>query len=249
MERIGALDERGKFELRGDFVTVAIDKKTGKRPTELTPDDDIISEIFINGTQPKEGGEREKILVCAESGYRATPLCQVQGWRNAVQRPSGMSWEAMMVSYGGFTGRGDEQSERFRNLVQDHNSDITEYYCPLHNPDPGVYPISPFASKSAQYDTTDIEVITYDGPVWTWDGTSSAKAEFTENPGGKKITVDAVVTSATTDPTYDSDGKTVYTAKIEFNGNEYTDTKTVVIPKLVRPEEPAPPNNTEQPGN
>ncbi|MBQ9826715.1 MAG: transglycosylase domain-containing protein [Firmicutes bacterium] len=254
MERIGTLDERGSFQLKGNFVTVAIDTKTGKRPTELTPEDDIRSEIFISGTQPKDAGVREKILVCAESGYRATPDCVVQGWRNAVQRPSGMSWEAMLLSYGAFTGRGDENSEKFRNLVLDHNSDITEYYCPLHNPDKNTYPVSPFATSKAAYDTTDVEVITYSGPVWEWNGTTSAKAVFTEDQSGEKKTVDAVVTSVTTEPTYEADGSTVYTATVTFQNKEYTDTKTVVIPKKVDPNANTnPPDNggggNTQPGN
>ena len=235
MERVGELDERGSFELRGNFVTVAIDTKTGKRPSELTPADDIRNEIFISGTQPKDSGERVKILVCAESGYLATPLCESTGWRVAVQRPGGLSWEAMMISYGGFTGRGDATSEKYRNLVEDHNSDITEYYCPLHNPDKNTYPVSPFANASSKYDTGDIEVITYSGPVWKWNGTTSAQAVFTENPSGTEMIVEAVVTSKTTDPTYEAEGKTVYTATVQFKGKEYTDTKTVTIPKLDPP--------------
>ncbi|MBQ3931192.1 MAG: transglycosylase domain-containing protein [Firmicutes bacterium] len=254
MERIGALDERGSFELRGNFVTVAIDTKTGRRPTELTPEEEIRSEIFINGTQPKDGGVRERILVCAESGYRATPECLAKGWRNAVQRPSGMSWEAMMISYGGFTGRGDENSEKFRNLVLDHNSDITEFYCPLHNPDRSVYPVSPFATSIAQYDTEGIEVITYSGPEWVWDGTTAAKAVFTEDQSGEKVEVVATVTSQTTEPTYEADGKTVYTASISFLGKDYTDTKTIIIPKKVDPNagnttpDPNTGNDTPEPG-
>ncbi|MBO4861478.1 MAG: penicillin-binding protein [Firmicutes bacterium] len=242
MERVGALDERGSFELRGNFVTVAIDTKTGKRPSELTPEDDIRNEIFISGTQPKDSGERVKILVCAESGYLATPLCESTGWRVAVQRPGGLSWEAMMISYGGFTGRGDANSEKYRNLVEDHNSDITEYYCPIHNPDKSVYPVSPFTSASSQYDTSDIEVITYTGPEWKWNGTTSAQAVFIENPSGTEMIVEAAITSKTTDPTYEAEGRTVYTATISFKGKEYTDTKTVTIPKL-----DPPPGNNDQP--
>ena len=235
MERIGALDERGSFELRGNFVTAAIDIKTGRRPTELTPEEDIRSEIFINGTQPKDGGVRERILVCAESGYRATPDCLAKGWRNAVQRPGGMSWEAMMISYGGFTGRGDENSEKYRNLVLDHDSDITEFYCPIHNPDRSVYPVSPFANATSTYNTEGIEVITYSGPEWVWDGTTAAKAVFTEDQSGEKVEVAATVTSKTTEATYEADGSTVYTATVSFLGKDYTDTKTIIIPKKVDP--------------
>ena len=70
---------------------------------------------------------------------------------------------------------------------------------------------------------------TYSGPTWTWaDDFTTASATFVRNDGEKQ-TVDAVVTSETTDATYLTAGKTVYTATVEFNGETYTDTRTVNI--------------------
>ena len=72
----------------------------------------------------------------------------------------------------------------------------------------------------------------YGTPVWIWtDDFSSAKAAFTCDKCNDVQEVTAVITSQTTNATYNSTGKIVYTAKINFNGKEYTDTKEVVIPK------------------
>ena len=62
-------------------------------------------------------------------------------------------------------------------------------------------------------------------PVWNWtDDYSSATATFTcGNDASHTDTVDAVITSEK------ADGKTVYTATVEFDGKSYKDTKTVVI--------------------
>lgn len=72
-------------------------------------------------------------------------------------------------------------------------------------------------------------------PEWTWNGDcTEATATFTcKNESKHTQTETATVTSETTPATTDADGKTVYTAKVTFNGKEYTDEKTVVIPKIV----------------
>ncbi|MBQ9460727.1 MAG: leucine-rich repeat protein, partial [Clostridia bacterium] len=65
---------------------------------------------------------------------------------------------------------------------------------------------------------------TYGEPTWTWsDDCSRAKATFTctDPDCGHEEIVGAVVT------TTDNDGKPTYTATVEFNGQTYTDTKTV----------------------
>ena len=75
---------------------------------------------------------------------------------------------------------------------------------------------------------------TYGEPVWTWaEDHSSASAKFTCVKGDDEQTVNAVVTSETIAPTFEADGKIVYTAKATINGTEYTDTKEVAIPKKV----------------
>jgi uncharacterized repeat protein (TIGR02543 family) len=74
----------------------------------------------------------------------------------------------------------------------------------------------------------------YGEPVWEWsEDNNFACAVFTCTKCDDKQIVDAVVTSETVEPTYEADGKIVYTAKATFNGTEYTETKEVVIPKKV----------------
>ncbi len=69
-------------------------------------------------------------------------------------------------------------------------------------------------------------------PVWNWtEDYSSATATFTctANPEHMQ-TVEAEVTSKTTDATCDEDGETAYTASVTFAGTVYTDEKKVEIP-------------------
>lgn len=74
----------------------------------------------------------------------------------------------------------------------------------------------------------------YGEPVWNWaDDNSAASAKFTCAKCDDEETVDAVVTSETIAPTYETEGKIVYTAKATFEGIEYTETKEVTIPKNV----------------
>ena len=76
-------------------------------------------------------------------------------------------------------------------------------------------------------------------PVWDWtgddeNGYTAAAATFTDtNDSAVSQTVDATsVTSAVTAATCTTAGAIVYTATVTFNGKEYTDTKTVIIPAL-----------------
>ncbi|MBQ9562192.1 MAG: BspA family leucine-rich repeat surface protein [Lachnospiraceae bacterium] len=70
-------------------------------------------------------------------------------------------------------------------------------------------------------------------PVWTWAADrSSAEAAFTCGVCGKTETAQAEVREETTPATAAAEGKTVYTAVAVFLGKEYSDTKTVVIPRL-----------------
>ena len=63
---------------------------------------------------------------------------------------------------------------------------------------------------------------TYGTPTWTWNGTSSATATFTctQNCGVSR-SVNAAISSTPGDTTV------TYTATVTFNGQTYTDTKTV----------------------
>ncbi|WP_455721538.1 MBG domain-containing protein [Agathobacter sp.] len=71
----------------------------------------------------------------------------------------------------------------------------------------------------------------YGEPEFSWDKDySTAKAEFTcANDKSHIETVEAKVTSETVEATCETAGKTVYTAKAEFEGKAYTDTKEVEI--------------------
>ena len=71
----------------------------------------------------------------------------------------------------------------------------------------------------------------YGEPTWTWNDDFTASAVFTcTDDDGHTQTVPATVTDeVTTEPTCDKDGVRTYTAKVTFEGKEYTDTKTETI--------------------
>ena len=65
---------------------------------------------------------------------------------------------------------------------------------------------------------------------WTWTGYTAAKATFTcDNNASHVQEVNAAITSERTEPTCEGDGKIVYTAKVTFEGKDYTDTKTEIL--------------------
>ena len=72
----------------------------------------------------------------------------------------------------------------------------------------------------------------YGEPVWKWTDDFTASATFTcGNDASHVETVNAAVTNeVTTAATCESTGVRTYTAKVTFEGKEYTDTKTEVIP-------------------
>ena len=72
----------------------------------------------------------------------------------------------------------------------------------------------------------------YGEPVWKWNDDFTASATFTcGNDASHVETVNAAVTNeVTTEATCEVDGVRTYTAKVTFEGKEYTDTKTEVIP-------------------
>jgi Zn-finger protein len=76
----------------------------------------------------------------------------------------------------------------------------------------------------------------YGEPVWNWtgsdaDGYSAAAVTFTCHCTHYE-TVNGTVESQTTAATTEADGKIVYTATATFDEKEYSDSKTVVIPKI-----------------
>ena len=72
----------------------------------------------------------------------------------------------------------------------------------------------------------------YGEPVWKWNDDFTASATFTcGNDASHVETVNAAVTNeVTTEATCEADGVRTYTAKVTFEGKEYTDTKAEVIP-------------------
>ena len=72
----------------------------------------------------------------------------------------------------------------------------------------------------------------YGEPVWKWNDDFTASATFTCGNNASHVeTVNATVTNeVTTEATCKADGVRTYTAKVTFEGKEYTDTKTEIIP-------------------
>ena len=91
--------------------------------------------------------------------------------------------------------------------------------------------------EDKEYTDTKTEVIpttghAYGEPVWKWNDDFTASATFTcANNDAHVENVTATVTNAvTTEATCETTGVRTYTAKVTFEGKEYTDTKTEVIP-------------------
>ena len=91
--------------------------------------------------------------------------------------------------------------------------------------------------EGKEYTSTKTEVIpatghAYGAPVWKWTDDFKATATFTcTNDATHVENVTAEVTSAvTTEATCKADGVRTYTAKVTFEGKEYTSSKTEVIP-------------------
>ncbi|SFC68567.1 GDSL-type esterase/lipase family protein [Ruminococcus albus] len=73
----------------------------------------------------------------------------------------------------------------------------------------------------------------YGTPQWTWNDDLTAKAEFICEDCGDVIVIDADVTSKIiAEATYTTEGKITYTAKVVFEDNYHTCSKSVSIPKL-----------------
>ena len=67
----------------------------------------------------------------------------------------------------------------------------------------------------------------YGAPVWYWHGYASAVASFACTDCDYVYETDAAISSEVTEaPTCVEDGVRLYTAKVLFDGNEYTNTKT-----------------------
>lgn len=107
-----------------NVISVEIDTKSGLLPSEISALDDrgtIRSEYFIRGTEPTETDNvHQYVEACAYTGYLATPSCPAKYMRFGVMRPYPADPEVGDIAY-----------------------EAPHYYCPLHNPDPLLYPIQP----------------------------------------------------------------------------------------------------------
>ena len=89
---------------------------------------------------------------------------------------------------------------------------------------------------------------TYGAPVWNWTDDYKAAVTLTCVSGDDTQTPDVTVTNrVTVEPTATAEGKRVYTATAEFNGQTYTDTKEEILPATGTPDEPDPHTDPDQP--
>ncbi|MBK5251649.1 MAG: PBP1A family penicillin-binding protein [Peptostreptococcaceae bacterium] len=76
------------FEKPNGIVTVAVDTKSGKLPTELSyldPRNTVRNEYFAEGTQPTEYDDLHvQLTVCADSGLIPTGYCPITSLENRV---------------------------------------------------------------------------------------------------------------------------------------------------------------------
>ena len=126
----------GTFPTADNIISVTIDTKSGKLPSELSaldPRGTVRNEFFVKGTEPVEIDDvHVYVTVCADSGDLVTPFCPNPVTQVRIRRPEGS------VIY--YEGVG----------VADSGYGIPQYYCNLHNLDPVMYPIDP----SKTLDTT-----------------------------------------------------------------------------------------------
>lgn len=71
----------------------------------------------------------------------------------------------------------------------------------------------------------------YAKPEWVWQEYDAAKAVFTCQDCGEKITLKASISEKTTEATCAQEGKIVYTASVVRDGETYTDKKTEKLEK------------------
>ncbi|MBQ6676890.1 MAG: S-layer homology domain-containing protein [Clostridia bacterium] len=84
--------------------------------------------------------------------------------------------------------------------------------------------------KDKKTETLDPINHAYELTGWEWTGYSEAIATFTcKNDSNHVKTEKATITPARTEPTCEKAGKVVYTAKVTFEGKEYTNKKTETI--------------------
>ena len=82
------------------------------------------------------------------------------------------------------------------------------------------------------------EVHAFETPEWTWNGHSSATADFHCSVCGYECSVTAqgedITYETTKEPSYTAEGERVYTASVTVGGVTYTSEKTETLEKLSR---------------
>lgn len=155
-----------------NVISVTIDTKSGKLPSSLSsldPRGTVRSEYFIKGTEPKTTDNvHTYVTVCADTGYLATPSCPSTRKVLGVRRPYTIS-----------------------SSVGDIGYEVPHTYCPIHNPDPGKYPVS--SSGNTNYNFNGVQ------PSQDNTGTNGQTPDNTNgnsgNPNGNNTTPPANNTS------------------------------------------------------
>ncbi|MDD3168507.1 MAG: transglycosylase domain-containing protein [Eubacteriales bacterium] len=125
MKRVHEGVAQGSFaSAPGNVISVAIDTKSGRLPSELSaldPRGTVRNEYFIKGTEPTTTDNvHVAVEVCSDSNYLATPYCPNPSSRVFVKRPYAVD-----------------------PSVADYSYEQPSYYCNLHNPNVVQYPIDP----------------------------------------------------------------------------------------------------------
>lgn len=91
------------------------------------------------------------------------------------------------------------------------------------------WPYNENIANSTKKAVVTITCLAVNAPAWTWDGTSSATAKFTSTDGNAFANVTATISQETVTEatTCQIKEQIKYTASVTFNGQTYTDTKTV----------------------
>ena len=115
------------------------------------------------------------------------------------------------------------------NYVVDeaHAGDVTVYFRETYNSDWAEFGGFFFIAAAVVHEHA------YGEPEWTWnEELTAATAKFVCECGDEQV-LDAEITEVVTlEPTDKAEGEKTITAKVVFNGDEYTDVKTVVLDKL-----------------
>ena len=87
--------------------------------------------------------------------------------------------------------------------------------------------------KSYAVSQTLLPLYDFESGVWTWnDNHTAATVTFTDTRGGDDLTLEATVTRKRSEPTCEEDGAITYTARVTYEGKDYTDKKVTVIDAL-----------------